>query len=182
MPGIGSGTYIKAEGDQPKRGPNDFEPANWFHMPVKLGQELLHDYSAARVIHLTAGDGWLMIACLLQRVPGMFLTFGKLHEEKLVEHVVEELFRMCQGPDSGWLHTSSAAVVKDILDFKAEQDKKNNAKVSEGTKKNNAKVADGTKDKLSTPTTDKEGGKDKQVPSKREQQSILHDRRKNLRE
>ena len=154
--GVSSQTYIKAEGDQPKRGPNDDEPMNWFHMPHQLAQELLHDFSADRLIHLTTGDGWFMIASLLQRIPGIFLTFSKVHEEKVVEHVVEELFRLCQDPNSGWLHTSSHAIVKDMLAFKAEQDKKN-AKGSEGAKTKTAtptKAKEATKDKLSTPVKD----------------------------
>ena len=154
--GVSSQTYIKAEGEQPKRGPNDDEPMNWFHMPQKLGQELLWDFSSSRLIHLTTGDGWLMIASLLLRIPGIFLTFSKVHEEKVVEHVVEELFRLCQDPNSGWLHTSSHAIVKDMLAFKAEQDKKN-AKGSEGAKTKTAtptKAKDATKDKLATPVKD----------------------------
>jgi hypothetical protein len=140
-PGVSSQSYIKAEGEQPKRCPNDTEPFNWFHMPPKLGQELIYDFGAKRIVHMCVGDGWLMIGAFLQRCPGIFMTFSKVHEEKLIQHVVEELFRMCQDPTIGWLHTQSIATVKDILAFKEGQDKKN------------AKGSEGAKPKSATPTT-----------------------------
>jgi hypothetical protein len=158
--GVSSQTYIKAEVEQAKRGPNDDEPMNWFHMPYKLAEELLHDFSADRLVHLTSGDGWFMIASHMMRIPGIFLTFSKVHEEKVIDHVVEELFRLCQDPNSGWLHTSSHAIVKDIFAFKAELDKKS-AKVSEVAKTKPVtptKAKEATKPKLSSPA---EGSKQK---------------------
>ena len=149
-PGISSQSYIKVEGAQPKKGPNDTEPFNWFHMPPKLGQELIYDFDAKRIVHMCAGDGWLMLSAFLQRCPGIFMTFSKVHEEKLIQHVVEELFRMCQDPKIGWLHTQSIAIVKDILAFKEEQDKKK-AKLEQDKK--NAKGSEGAKPKSATPTT-----------------------------
>ena len=70
------------------------------------------------------------------------------------------MFRLCQDPNSGWLHTSSHAIVKDIFAFKAELDKKS-AKVSEVAKTKPVtptKAKEATKPTLSSPA---EGSKQK---------------------
>ena len=50
--------------------PGQPEPAFFHALPPQLGLEMLHSYSLERICHLTAGNGWMALACCMTRTPG----------------------------------------------------------------------------------------------------------------
>ena len=89
----------------------------WYHLPVPLGKELIHSYCAERIVHLTAGDGWPVLAGLPMRVPGVYVMMSQEHLDGVWEFCTQQVFMMCQLEESGWLY--SPRLVKAISDHDA---------------------------------------------------------------
>ena len=62
---------------------------------------MLHSYNLERICHLTAGNGWLALACCMTRTPGVFICHTEAHAKALRRHVIQQLFRMKQSADDG---------------------------------------------------------------------------------
>ena len=72
------------------------EPCFCFESPSSLGQELIHAYDWERIVHLTAGNGWLALAGLKTRVPGVYICFTEAHRKALQRHLTQCVFMMKQ--------------------------------------------------------------------------------------
>ena len=81
--------------------PGQLEPVFFHAMPPQLGLEMLHSYSLERICHLTAGNGWMALACCMTRTPGVFICHTEAHAKELRKQVIQQLFRMKQSADDG---------------------------------------------------------------------------------
>ena len=83
-------------------------------MPPQLGLEMLHSYSLERICHLTAGNGWMALACCMTRTPGVFICHTEEHAKKLRRHVIQQMFRMKQSADDGVYDPNLIALLDSI--------------------------------------------------------------------
>jgi hypothetical protein len=76
------------------------QPGPVFVCPC-FASNALHSYNLERICHLTAGNGWLALACCMARTPGVFICHTEAHAKALRRHVIQQLFRMKQSADDG---------------------------------------------------------------------------------
>ena len=99
---------------------------------------MLHSYNLERICHLTAGNGWLALACCMTRTPGVFICHTETHAKALRKHVIQQMFRMTQSADDGvydpGLITLLESLPKD--DEAAQNDKTPQGKKAGGEKGN----------------------------------------------
>jgi hypothetical protein len=128
-----SGSYNKIEEGGEYKSKDGLEPVFWFHLPVKLAVEFCHDWTVERICHLTASDGWFIVAGLLCRVPGVYIAMSEAHATGMLDHAVDEVFRLAQDQELGsWLY--SPLLVKTLSEHDAEVAKKKEKEVSKDDK------------------------------------------------
>ena len=72
------------------------EPCFFFENPMSLGLELIHGYDWQRIVHFTASNGWLALAGLAARVPGVYFCLTEAHKQALKRHLTQCVFMMKQ--------------------------------------------------------------------------------------
>ena len=112
--GVGSANYHHvADEDGIASKPSDVEPVFFHSMPPKFGDELAHCYPSKRIIHLTAADGWLGLAAIMNRTVCCLVCFSKCHADGLREFLVHEVFRQFQNKDCKRYDPSLAAAIEE---------------------------------------------------------------------
>ena len=86
-----------------------------------------------RLCHLTCSDGWFIIAGIIKRVPGVYIAMSGTHKTVMMDHAVDEVFRLAQDQElGGWLY--SPLLVKTLSEHDAEVAKKKEKEVSKDDK------------------------------------------------
>ena len=77
------------------------EPVFVWSFPLKLALEMIHSYNIERVVHLTAGNGWLALAACMTRTPGICVCHTANHAKTIRKHTVDQMLRMKQSSEDG---------------------------------------------------------------------------------
>ena len=93
--------------------PDKKEPCFFFENPHELGMELIHAHGWQRIIHLTAGNGWLAIAGMAMRVPGVYVCFTDTHAKELRQHLARVVFMLMQDPCSNFYDPALVSLVQE---------------------------------------------------------------------
>lgn len=65
-------------------------------MPLSFYEEIIHSFCARGVVHLTAGNGELALACLNRKVPYVGVCFSEQHVSALQEYLVTRVYQAMQ--------------------------------------------------------------------------------------
>ena len=85
----------------------------FFETPHELGMELIHAHGWQRIVHLTAGNGWLAIAGMAMRVPGVYVCFTDTHAKELRQHLARVVFMLMQDPCSNFYDPALVSLVQE---------------------------------------------------------------------
>ena len=117
---------------------------------------MLHSYDLQRICHLTAGNGWLALACCMTRTPGVFICHTEAHAKAIRRHVIQKLFRMTQSADDGVYDPSLITLLESLPkdDNATQTPVKPAKKAAKGDDSTPPKIAKGDD---STPTKSRRG-------------------------
>lgn len=72
----------------------DKEPVFYHTLPVSYYREMIHCLQWKAVIHLSAGDGALALACHSAQIPYLGVCLSEVHATELYRHLEKERFRL----------------------------------------------------------------------------------------
>ena len=89
---------------------------------AKLALEMTHSYNIERIVHLTAGNGWLTLAACMTRPPGFFVCRTANHAKALQRHVTDQVFRMKPSTESDGVYDPNLVPLLDSIPKNDEED------------------------------------------------------------
>ena len=118
---------------------------------------MIHSYNIERIVHLTAGNGWLALAACMSRTPGICVCHTANYAKALRKHIVDQMFRMKQSADSEGVYDPNLIALLDSIPKNDEEDPK---------VKGTPKKAAGNPAKMTTPLKTTPPKTEKEAPGK----------------